>query len=382
MSSLSSLDKRKLEDLLGMKSGYVISSNALSNRTFAEFFQERLSLDIYSGKYSGKGDSKANHLRSFWELEPDKRVGEALAGLLELWVYENPLPWDGTTSALFQECETIVARLKSAPDDPGLHQIKNMAVAFDAKHLAEQIRRMEKSVEDDPPLALGTAKELLETCCRTILRERGKPVAGSPDMPALLKVAMKELNLVPESVPAHAKGGDIIKRLLSNLGSICQCMVQAARSGVQNIAEGSVASGTSKKMELKLTNVAKASLAELRLDYEDFLRQRGLRLWDDDDPRRKALVARRCATADEVAAWVLETARNGRDGLNGPDKPSIESMQSILFPEIAANAALVLIGVASALLDRQVAAQAAAFESVGGFTERLYKTRQARRHQQ
>ena len=55
-------------------------------------------------------------------------------------------------------------------------------------------------------------------------------------------------------------------------------MVQAARSGAQNIAEGSVASGTSKKMELKLTNVAKASLAELRLDYEDFLRQRGLAL--------------------------------------------------------------------------------------------------------
>ena len=53
-------------------------------------------------------------------------------------------------------------------------------------------------------------------------------------------------------------------------------MVQAARSGVQNIAEGSQASGTSKKMELKLTNVARASLEELRLDYEDFLRQRGL----------------------------------------------------------------------------------------------------------
>jgi four helix bundle protein len=53
-------------------------------------------------------------------------------------------------------------------------------------------------------------------------------------------------------------------------------MVQAARSGVQNIAEGSQASGTSKKTELKLTNVARASLEELRLDYEDFLRQRGL----------------------------------------------------------------------------------------------------------
>src|ERR1700723_2667766 len=56
-------------------------------------------------------------------------------------------------------------------------------------------------------------------------------------------------------------------------------MVQAARSGVQNIAEGSQASGTSKKTELKLTNVARASLEELRLDYEDFLRHRSLPLW-------------------------------------------------------------------------------------------------------
>src|SRR6266404_3343700 len=63
-------------------------------------------------------------------------------------------------------------------------------------------------------------------------------------------------------------------------------MVQAARSGVQNIAEGSQASGTSKKTELTLTNVARASLEELRLDYEDFLRQRGLAQWPRDDVRR------------------------------------------------------------------------------------------------
>ena len=69
-------------------------------------------------------------------------------------------------------------------------------------------------------------------------------------------------------------------------------MVQAARSGVQNIAEGSQASGTSKKMELKLTNVARASLEELRLDYEDFLRQRGLAQWPREDARRAELIAR------------------------------------------------------------------------------------------
>jgi four helix bundle protein len=80
-------------------------------------------------------------------------------------------------------------------------------------------------------------------------------------------------------------------------------MVQAARSGVQNIAEGSQASGTSKKTELKLTNVARASLEELRLDYEDFLRQRSLPLWDRNDPRRAVLIARRPANADAVAHW-------------------------------------------------------------------------------
>ena len=153
-------------------------------------------------------------------------------------------------------------------------------------------------------------------------------------------------------------------------------MVQAARSGVQNIAEGSQVSGTSKKMELKLTNVARASLEELRLDYEDFLRQRGLAQWEQNDPRRQALVARRCTTADQVAAWVKEI--HGQDGQNGPDGQSILSIESI-YPELSANAVLVLIGVACALLDRQIAAQAAAFEQEGGFTERLYRVRQERR---
>ena len=159
-------------------------------------------------------------------------------------------------------------------------------------------------------------------------------------------------------------------------------MVQAARSGVQNIAEGSQASGTSKKTELKLTNVARASLEELRLDYEDFLRQRDFPLWAKDDPRRTSLVARRCTTADEVAAWVKDCY--GRDGHNRHDGQSISSRPSMAsirtaYAEFSANAALVLIGVACALLDRQLASLAAAFETKGGFTERLYRARSAKR---
>ena len=174
-------------------------------------------------------------------------------------------------------------------------------------------------------------------------------------------------------------------------------MVQAARSGVQNIAEGSKASGTSKKMELKLTNVARASLEELRLDYEDFLRHRALPLWPREDRRRAALIARRCTTADAVAAWIKEQrdiAQNGLDGPHGPkaskkvrlSTPSIQSTSSTQstpprasYPELAANAALTLIAVACSLLDRQISAQAAAFEKDGGFTERLYRIRSGRR---
>lgn len=165
-------------------------------------------------------------------------------------------------------------------------------------------------------------------------------------------------------------------------------MVQAARSGVQNIAEGSKASGTSKKTELKLTNVARASLEELRLDYEDFLRQRGLSLWKRDDARRADLIAQRCTTADAVAQWVQRQHKclskaPGHQTQDGPSQPSTESTRSIMstgstqstFPELAANATLVLIAVACSLLDRQLAAQAAAFEREGGFTERLYRVR-------
>lgn len=151
-------------------------------------------------------------------------------------------------------------------------------------------------------------------------------------------------------------------------------MVQAARSGVQNIAEGSQASGTSKKTELKLTSVARASLEELRLDYEDFLRQRGLPLWNRDDPRRQKLIDCRCATADEVAQWVQEECDRGRGRQRG-----LSGQKYSAYPELSANAALVLLAVACSLLDRQLSAQAKAFETVGGFTERLYRIRSEKR---
>jgi four helix bundle suffix protein len=161
-------------------------------------------------------------------------------------------------------------------------------------------------------------------------------------------------------------------------------MVQAARSGVQNIAEGSQASGTSKKTELKLTNVARASLEELRLDYEDFLRQRGLPLLSPEHPALARFKKRRCGTVEEVRAWVKD--EQGRTRTNKDRKAATSSVsvrespcQSLSSSTLVANAALSLLNLCCYLLDRQLAVQAEAFEKEGGFTERLYRIRNRRR---
>lgn len=136
-------------------------------------------------------------------------------------------------------------------------------------------------------------------------------------------------------------------------------MVQAARSGRQNIAEGSQASGTSKKTELKLVGVARASLEELLLDYEDFLRQRGLNLWNKNHP-----------TAQIVRRLAYEKNRSYMTY-----KPYIEKAP----PEIAANTVICLIHQTNYLLDQQLRQLEKSFLEQGGFTERLYRERKKHR---
>jgi four helix bundle suffix protein len=161
------------------------------------------------------------------------------------------------------------------------------------------------------------------------------------------------------------------KRYVDRRSRTYDQMVQAARSGTQNIVEGSTASGTSKKIELKLTDTARFSLEELGRDYRDFLRQRGRKEWSYGDPRRQELVDARCSSAEEVAQWVRDV--RARCGQNGR-KPT--------YSEIAANAALVLIAVACSLLDRQLASLGKRFLEEGGFTERMYRMRKQRRQQE
>lgn len=216
MSSLTFKEKTILEKLFDMGSGYV--SN-FSDSTIARFFSDTVDVEIHSEKYQSTGTSKAKKVREFWRLEPDHLVGKSIAALIE-HVEENPgyAVYREEKKKLLEPCKAIAARLLSG--GVNLDYLKDTIVTFDAKHLAEQIRRMEASVHSDPALAIGTAKELIETCCKTILAERGKPLPGKPDIPELTKATFKELKLVPDGIEDAARGGDIVRRLLQNLGTI------------------------------------------------------------------------------------------------------------------------------------------------------------------
>lgn len=108
MSSLTSLEKRRFEDLFGMRSGYVLD---FSNNTFSQFFKENVGISIYEDRYAYNGESKANHLRAFWEMDDDANVSRALKAMLELWRYQNEPGKNSRADLTYSECIKTTTRL-------------------------------------------------------------------------------------------------------------------------------------------------------------------------------------------------------------------------------------------------------------------------------
>jgi four helix bundle suffix protein len=151
------------------------------------------------------------------------------------------------------------------------------------------------------------------------------------------------------------------ERFLSKGDRTIDQMIQSARSGKQNIAEGAQASGTSKEMEIKLMNVARSSLEELLLDYRDYLRVRDLVLWGKDS--KEALYVRRMGNQPGV------TFENFREFVQ--TRPA----------DVVANIAICLIHQASYLLDQQIRRLEEDFLNEGGIRERMNRARRKRREQ-
>jgi len=226
-------------------------------------------------------------------------------------------------------------------------------------------------------LAARVAGRLDMAAVRTVLEQ----LAGNADVDV-----RREVELALKAItPNGGRGGEIINRhggygsLKAHAGAeiaydatVAFCdrfinrrsrthdqMVQAARSGKQNIVEASAAAGVSSKTELKLTGVARASLEELLADFQDFLRQRGLARWTKDDPRITEI--RKLAYLENRSYSDYRTYIEQKD------------------PETAANAALCLVYQATFLLDRLLKQLETTFIEKGGFSERMYDARLRRR---
>lgn len=165
----------------------------------------------------------------------------------------------------------------------------------------------------------------------------------------------KNLKAFQMSLIVHDATAVFCDKYISKKSRTHDQMVQAARSGKQNIVEGSVASGTSKKIELKLVGIARASLEELLTDYTDFLRQNGMAQWDKNHPK-SAYIRKLCYKSD----LSYQTYRRYIEELG---------------PENAANTMICLINQTNYLLDKLLKQLGNSFLEEGGITERLYRVR-------
>lgn len=174
----------------------------------------------------------------------------------------------------------------------------------------------------------------------------------------------KNLKSYRKTLVIHQATIYFCKRFFSGSHRQTDQMVQAARSGKQNIVEGSIASATSKKSEIHLTNVAKASLGELQEDYEDFLRERNIGKWDKNHPQAQHIT------------------RLSRQGIE--EYQTYQSLIESTSPEVSANTIRHLIIQAIVMLHRQIKHLEQKFLNEGGTREQMtaarLETRSAKEH--
>ena len=166
MSSLTPLEKIKLEKLLAMASGYVLD---FSNRTFQDFILETTGIDIYQPKYADSGDSKANRLRAFWKEEDDPITSLLLGALFDCFEtmrMVNGIAIEEAEASLLASCREIVLRLAGSLDKVDVEAIKPVGREREYDLLAKTIR--ESIANNEPELAL----DRLHTYMMKYLRDR------------------------------------------------------------------------------------------------------------------------------------------------------------------------------------------------------------------
>lgn len=219
MSSLSYFD-REIIDKLFNEGGYVLN---FSTDRFNSFTESSVGIRICD-KYQL---SKVKSLWEFCENEEDNLVKNLLYDLLRYYEinYGEELRSDSEKKILFDQVKEIERSLgQSRKGFSGL--ISVFQEDFNSDYIDNQINMMMDSIDKNPTEAIGKTKELIETCCIIILENRGISIDKNWSVQQLSKQAVKSLKLTPDDIPDSAKASDTIKKLLSNLASICGYMAE------------------------------------------------------------------------------------------------------------------------------------------------------------
>jgi hypothetical protein len=218
MSTLKPTEVTDLEEFLEMRApgrvGYVLD---FSKAQYADFIRRACGVDILAERYAIHGDSMAKRLRALWDLEPDAITAQVLSELIA-YASRNTTSWDERRLQIAERCRTIVTRLTNIP--MAMESLIQQIDLRNAAQLRMTIERMQSAIESDPSLAIGSAKELIESCCRTVLKERGANLKHYVHMEDLVNQALRTVPLVPQDVERAWKGEESVGRIAESLSAL------------------------------------------------------------------------------------------------------------------------------------------------------------------
>jgi len=132
----------------------------------------------------------------------------------------RPEGWQIVEDGKIAGLPCFVSRQMLSEGDQFLSRAHSVASALDAGWMKDEVKRLQEAIEHDPALAIGTAKDFVESCCKVILSNRGVEISGRETLPKLTKLLAMELRLVPEGIPNEARGAELIRLILRNLSAL------------------------------------------------------------------------------------------------------------------------------------------------------------------
>ncbi|MGY3451942.1 abortive infection family protein [Bradyrhizobium sp. USDA 4353] len=221
MPNIKRSDMRLIDEVFGMGSGYVLD---FSNRTFSDFFEDEFGINIYEEKYQGRGTSKANHLRSFIEIEDGFTVGKALRKLFD---YRTTiLVARGSAEALADTVQSrffdVVAQVEAGFAPPVLGSLSDAAQILNFDTVTRDLDRALASAKADPEDAVTAACSTVESVCRSILIELGAGLPEKKDIKGLFAAVRKPLGLGTDRADLDPLIADDVRKVLNGLATVVE----------------------------------------------------------------------------------------------------------------------------------------------------------------